>query len=75
LIVDTDLERAVDISNRMRQKIEEKVFENNLNKLSVTMTFGISVYNDNESIDDMIKKADDALYKGKKTGRNCVVTA
>jgi diguanylate cyclase (GGDEF)-like protein/PAS domain S-box-containing protein len=75
LIVESDLKRASLIANRMREKIEEKIFEHNFKKLSVTMTFGVSVYSDNESIDDMIKKADDALYKGKKTGRNRVVTA
>lgn len=75
LIVDTDLERARVITNRMREKIEEEIFEHNLKKVSVTMTFGISIYVDNDSIDDMIKKADDALYRGKKNGRNCVVIA
>ncbi len=75
LIVDTGLKGAELIASRMRGKIEEKTFEHNLKKLSVTMTFGVSVYDENESIDDMIKKADDALYKGKKMGRNRVVIA
>jgi hypothetical protein len=39
------------------------------------MTFGVRVYNKAMDIDLCIKKADEALYKGKKRGKNCVVTS
>ena len=36
----------------------------------VTFSAGIGVYKDGDSDIDLIKKADDALYKAKKSGRN-----
>lgn len=43
---------------------------------TITASFGVATYKgiDNESIDDWIKRADDALYKAKSNGRNQVVS-
>lgn len=38
------------------------------------MTFGVATFNQEDSIDETIKRADDALYKGKSEGKNCVVS-
>lgn len=40
---------------------------------AVTMTFGVTGRNDGEKISDQIRRADDKLYEGKKTGRNRVI--
>jgi diguanylate cyclase (GGDEF)-like protein/PAS domain S-box-containing protein len=72
-LADSDLKEARIIAERIRKKIEETTFQCDSNQISLTMTFGSAFYNDNESIDDMIKKADDALYLGKKSGRNQVI--
>ncbi len=37
------------------------------------MTFGIAMHSENKSIDDVIIEADDALYEGKKQGRNRII--
>lgn len=42
---------------------------------SVTATLGVSVFDGSGSIEDCIKRADKALYVGKKSGRNQVVLA
>ena len=39
----------------------------------VTMTFGVEEYDYNSNLTELIKKADDKLYLGKKQGRNKVV--
>lgn len=39
----------------------------------VTMTFGLTEYDFNLSLDDNIKLADDKLYKGKESGRNRII--
>lgn len=41
---------------------------------SITVSMGISIYAMNESGDAMIKRADDALYVAKTSGRNQIVT-
>ena len=35
-----------------------------------TASFGVSIYNNDENVETIIKRADDALYKAKENGRN-----
>jgi polar amino acid transport system substrate-binding protein len=39
----------------------------------ITVSFGISIYETNDTIDSILKRADDALYEAKNSGRNKVV--
>lgn len=57
----------------IRKTVEEKVYSFGEVALSVTLTLGVSVIHSGDMITDTIKRADDALYQGKRTGRNCVV--
>ncbi len=61
----------------IRKKIEAErfFFKNREISLSITITFGVSEFNGTTKIDGCIKKADEALYAGKKKGKNCVVAA
>ncbi len=58
---------------QVRLTIEEKVFSYDEKNFNVTMTFGYSEIDENIEIEDNLKNADDALYYGKKNGRNKVV--
>jgi diguanylate cyclase (GGDEF)-like protein/PAS domain S-box-containing protein len=69
----SNLKEARIIAEKIRKKVEETSFGYDSNQISLTMTFGVAIYNKNESIDDMIKKADDSLYLGKNSGRNQVI--
>lgn len=76
LLPETDINGGKIISERIREKIAHSSYVFNGQKLSITMTFGVSVYDDIEmDIEEVIKKADIALYKGKKIGKNCVIIA
>ncbi len=44
-------------------------------KMKVTMTFGIAHRSKGDSSDRIVKRADEALYQGKRAGRNCVIVA
>ncbi|MDN3651974.1 GGDEF domain-containing protein [Thalassotalea ponticola] len=44
-------------------------------KVKVTVSMGVATHNKQESFDDTLKRADQALYKAKKNGRNAVVSA
>ena len=35
-----------------------------------TASFGITIYKDTDTLDSIIKRADDALYEAKNSGRN-----
>jgi len=39
----------------------------------VTMTFGLSEYQSGQSIADLIEQADERLYQGKSSGKNCII--
>jgi len=65
----TDLKGATALADSMKEQIASYSFSSGEPK---TASFGVSVYNKNEDIKDLIKRADDALYKAKKNGRNRV---
>lgn len=75
LMPDTDFSQAELVAERVRQSISERVFEVNAGRpLSVTVSAGVTL---NESASDtpesLIKRADVALYRAKREGRNRVV--
>lgn len=65
----TDAAHAYDVIEKIRLKIEEYKFAGEL-ELKITASFGISQYANNESLEELIKRADGALYKSKHDGRN-----
>jgi len=67
------IEKATALTERIRNSINSHVFMIAGKENTVTLTFGISDYHVGDSIDRVIKRADDALYKGKNSGRNKVV--
>jgi len=72
LLPETEIEGARIFSERIRKIIESQIIEYNGVQVPITMTFGVTVNEDYEMINDTIKKADTALYEGKNLGRNCV---
>jgi diguanylate cyclase (GGDEF)-like protein len=59
-------------AEKIRRKIAQKEFIYNNKIIPVTITFGVSEYSIEKDIDECIKEADTALYKGKNKGRNRV---
>lgn len=68
----TTLIQAIEIAELLRSGIEEHAFVCKKTPLKATMTLGIAMYKDGLSLDEVIKNADIAVYKGKKNGRNQV---
>jgi diguanylate cyclase (GGDEF)-like protein/PAS domain S-box-containing protein len=61
---------AQKIANRMRESIQKNII---IDKQAQTCSFGIANINKNDTIETMFKRADEALYSAKATGRNKVV--
>ena len=59
----------------MAEKIREKISQTKLDNLDVTCSFGIAQYEKNDTDEIIFKKADDALYTAKESGRNCVIVS
>lgn len=66
----TTINSAAVLAEEIRLSIERFNF-NKPNR--VTCSFGISELNDEMESDELIRKADHALYQAKKSGKNCVV--
>lgn len=74
MLPETELEGAVNVFEKIRQVIAATRYRFADHEFSVTMTFGVAVFDGSQHIDGCIKQADQALYKGKHAGRNQVVT-
>ncbi len=75
ILPDTDKPTAAIIAERIRKVIEEKPFYAPEGRtFNVTVTLGVATFpEDALSRDDLIGRADKAMYQGKMTGRNKVV--
>jgi len=62
------------ISERLRKNVENSFIELKGSKLKITISLGVVSWHGEKKIDkdELIKMADDALYKAKKDGRNRV---
>jgi diguanylate cyclase (GGDEF)-like protein len=74
ILPQTDLSGALIKSERMRQQVENLSFQNIAESFQITLSLGISEHIQNESIDDTIMRADEALYRAKNNGRNQTVS-
>ena len=57
----------------IRRLVEDTCIPYEEKLLYVTMTFGVAQAQQGQTIDDVVKAADERLYIGKQRGRNCVV--
>ena len=74
LCPNTDSEGAVNVAERIRAAVEENLIETESVSLSITVSLGVAVRDEGvESIDALLKAADEAVYRAKDSGRNRVV--
>ena len=69
-----DNEEILQQFDLLRKEIEDVVVRVNNKEIKITVTIGVSFYEKGETIQKLIKTADDNLYKGKSSGRNKVVS-
>jgi len=72
LLPSTDEEGGKRCAERLREATDETVFEDDV---TITLSAGVAEYLPGESIVDTLRRADDALYFAKQTGRNRVECA
>lgn len=73
LLTDTNLEDGINLAERIRNSIELKSIDSGTEFLpAVTSSFGVAELHESIPIEAVVKLADDALYKAKSDGRNCV---
>ncbi len=73
LLPETEGQDAVDAGERIRTAVENTTFDLEGQKISTTVSIGIAGYPDHaQRLDDLMSKADRALYHSKAAGRNSV---
>ncbi len=72
----TDLEHARQVAERVRNGVENRKINVEINgqeeQLNVTVSIGVAQYSNGSRPEDLYIKADDALYLAKRNGRNKV---
>jgi len=72
VLTQTPLEKGKMFTERIRRSISEISLDEIISP--ITLSLGITELKPNESIDTFLKRADMAMYKAKKSGRNKVCT-
>ena len=67
ILPNTSLKSAKIVAENLRIIVENHIFTNNL---KVTCSFGIAEFNEDDTKDSAMKRADEALYRAKERGRN-----
>ena len=70
LLPDADLESAVACAERIRQRLESQPLVPSVGRM--TASFGVAMLAHDEESADLLRRADQALYRSKKEGRNRV---
>ena len=74
----TNLENAMDLAEQMRKAILELSLSHNFSEVEniITASFGVAtiVPRKEQQSNNLVSRADKALYKAKQDGRNCVAT-
>ncbi|MDE6434592.1 MAG: GGDEF domain-containing protein [Lachnospiraceae bacterium] len=75
ILLQADLETAVQVADRIGKDVASTVVKSKDKEVSVTVTMGVSQYDQGATIRSLIDEADQNLYYGKKHGKNQVVTS
>jgi diguanylate cyclase len=76
LLPGSNLGSAWEIADLLRECVYRHAFLYQGLQLCITLTFGVAVFNTpGEEVTRCISRADNALYEGKHSGKNCVILA
>lgn len=74
LLLESDERSALNVARRIQRKVKKIIIESAGQKYHVTVSIGIAIRNDRDrSLDLLFKRADDALYRAKDSGRDRIV--
>ena len=73
LLVNTKPDKAKQVANKLRKKLNEVIFNGPQGEsFSVSFSCGIAGHRESEKYEQMLARADKALYRAKEKGRNYV---
>ena len=75
ILPDVELKAAVETIERLQRELTKKFFLHQNERVLVTFSAGVALRAPGESQEDVVGRADNAMYQAKKTGKNRVVAA
>ncbi|MFA4830095.1 MAG: diguanylate cyclase [Thermodesulfovibrionales bacterium] len=73
ILPNTDEAGGLKAAEIMRKKVESKVFQTGTETINITVSIGVAEFNNGiKDLDDVIVRADMALYRAKNAGKNMV---
>lgn len=76
ILLGSDEVRALEVAERIRYAVEVYEFtDRNHQRIPVTTSIGVTPLRQDEPAQEALKRADDALYRAKETGRNRALVA
>lgn len=73
LLRNVGAEAGATLAEQVRKAVADSTWEFEGQRLQITITAGLCQYADGNDVDALLKRADAALYEGKRGGRNVVV--
>jgi len=71
MMPNTDLDAALALNNQLRLALQQYRFNYQNEVIQLTASVGLAAFNSSMSPDEVLKRADEALYNSKHSGRNC----
>jgi diguanylate cyclase (GGDEF)-like protein len=78
LLMSSDLEEAVEVAERVRKKIERECSPEHTAflKRRTTVSLGLApLTRETQTLERLIESADKQMYRAKRAGKNCVLSA
>ena len=74
LLPEADMDQARRIAERMSQELAQFPFEVGAERILLTVSMGIAkLLGEHDGVETLMRRADQALYAAKESGRNCIV--
>jgi len=74
LILDIDLDGVKVVAEKIRRLVEQTTIQDGGKRLGVTVSIGASVSHPDDTVESIVRRTDELMYKSKQNGRNRVTT-
>jgi diguanylate cyclase (GGDEF)-like protein len=74
LLRGSSLKDGLSVAEKIRKTVEDHRIKNETQIYNITISMGVAIFKAGDTVEMIIKKADEALYQAKESGRNRVAT-
>lgn len=75
VLPDTTVSHGIDVLTRLQRELTARFFLQNNEKVLITFSAGVAQIGPNETSTEALRRADQAMYLAKRTGKNRVIAA